>query len=112
MNEIGSGVNQQKTGYQQGRSRSGQFEPGKSGNPAGRNKGSKNKLTQLRHDYLLPILPEAIEKLTIAVTDGERWAIELVVSYSMSKPKPHDPEELEEFEQRLIELEQMATRKM
>ena len=45
-----------------------------------------------------------------AVTDGERWAVELVVTYSMSRPKPADPEEMEEFEERLTELEQLASR--
>ena len=99
------------TGNQQDRESNGQFSPGQSGNPAGRSVGSRNKLSKLREEFLLPILPEAIEKLYAAVREGERWAIELVVTYSMPKPKPVDPEELEEYEQRLTELEEMARRK-
>ncbi|MCH8247461.1 MAG: hypothetical protein IH951_13795 [Bacteroidetes bacterium] len=106
-----SQVDLKTTGNQQDRESNGQFSPGQSGNPAGRSVGSKNKLSKIREEYLLPILPEAIEKLYAAVKDGDRWAIELVVSYSMSKPKPVDPDELEEFEQRLLELEEMAARK-
>ena len=99
------------TGNKQARITNGRFAPGQSGNPAGRSVGSRNKLSKLREEFLLPILPEAIEKLYAAVREGERWAIELVVTYSMPKPKPVDPEELEEYEQRLTELEEMAQRK-
>lgn len=104
-------MNQQTTGIKQDRDAHGRFPPGQSGNPAGRRVGSKNKLSKLREEYLLPILPEAIEKLKAAVNEGDRWAVELVVTYSMSKPKPVDPEELEAFELRLNELEQMAHRR-
>jgi hypothetical protein len=100
-----------KTGEKQARKADGRFLPGKSGNPAGRTPGSKNKLSALREEYLLPIFPEAIEKLHTAVQDGERWAIELVVTYSIPRPKPVDPDELEEFEERLAELEETARRK-
>jgi hypothetical protein len=55
-----------------------------------------------------PILPDAVEKLRQAVSDGERWAVELVVTYLIPKPKPVDPEEIAEFERRLEDLEQMA----
>ena len=89
----------------------GRFTPGTSGNPGGRPPGIKDKRVTTREEWLGPILPEAIEKLHTAVKEGERWAIELVVTYSMPKPKPVDPEELEGFEIRLIELEQMASRK-
>ncbi len=101
-------INVQKAGEQQERQENGQFAPGQSGNPEGRKHGSKNKLSKLREKLLIPILPEAIDKLKTAVGEGQRWAIELVVSYSISKPKPVDPEELDEFERRLDELEQMA----
>ena len=53
-----------------------------------------------------PLLPDAIEKLRDAVSEGEKWAVELVVTYCLPKPKPIDPEELEEFEQRLLQLEE------
>ena len=103
-------MSQQTTGNKQDRDAHGRFPPGQSGNPVGRKAGSKNKLSKLREEYLLPILPEAIQKLRAAVADGERWAVELVVTYSMSKPKPVDPEEMEEFEERLDQLEQIAPR--
>ena len=96
------------TGIKQGRETNGQFPAGQSGNPAGRTVGSKNKLSKLREEYLLPILPEAIDKLKAAVTNGERWSVELVLSYSFPKLKRLDPDELEEFERRLDQLEQVA----
>jgi len=101
LNEIRSGTDQE-------RDPSGRFSPGTSGNPSGRPPGIKDKRVSAREELLGPILPEAIEKLHAAVKEGERWAIELVVTYSMPKPKPVDPEELDEFERRLDELEQMA----
>jgi len=85
-----------------------QFRPGQSGNPGGRPKGSQNKSTKLRNELLGPILPSAIEQLNDAVSEGERWAVELVVTYCLPKPKPVDPEELEEFEHRLAQLEEAA----
>ena len=104
-------VDLKTTGDKQVRESSGQFSPGRSGNPAGRKQGSRNKLSKLREELLIPLFPDAVKKLKASVAAGERWAIELVVGYSISKPKPVDPEELEEFGQRLIELEQMAGRK-
>ena len=103
-NEIRSGTDQERDSR-------GRYSPGTSGNPTGRPPGITDKRVSIREELLGPILPEAIEKLHAAVRDGERWAIELVVTYSMPKPKPVDPEELEEYEQRLTELEEMAQRK-
>lgn len=105
MNQIRSGAEHDD------RDGKGRFSPGVSGNPGGRPPGIKDKRVSIREELLSPILPEAIEKLHAAVREGERWAIELVVTYSMPKPKPVDPEELEEYEQRLTELEEMARRK-
>ncbi len=85
-----------------------QFGPGQSGNPLGRPKGSKNKATKLREELLGPILPEAVEQLHEAVRAGQKWAIEMTISYSLPKPKPIDTEELAEIEKRLNELEQVA----
>ena len=96
----------------QERDHSGRFNPGASGNPAGRPPGIKDKRVSIREQMLGPILPEAIEKLHAAVKEGERWAIETVVAYSMPKLKPVDPDELTHFEERLAELEEIAlTRK-
>jgi len=95
----------------QDRDSRGRYTPGTSGNPGGRPPGIKDKRVTNREEWLGPILPEAIEKLHAAVREGERWAVEMTIAYSLPKPKPVDPEELEEFEQRLIELEQMAGRK-
>ena len=98
----------QTTGDLQDRDGRGRFSPGQSGNPTGRRPGSKNRATKLREELLDPILPEAIEKLAEAVSEGERWAVELCISYCLPKPKPVDPEELDEFEKRLAELEEAA----
>lgn len=89
----------------QDRDRTGRFAPGTSGNPLGRPKGSRNKATKLREELLDPILPEAIEKLREAVSEGEKWAVEMAIAYSLPKPKPVDPDELAEFEERLSHLE-------
>ena len=92
----------------QDRDARGKFTPGASGNPAGRPPGIKDKRVTLREELLGPLLPEAIEKLHAAVKEGERWAVELVVTYSIPKPKTVDPEELLEFDLRLDELEALA----
>lgn len=104
-------MTQIRSRLEQDRDPSGRFIPGTSGNPSGRPPGIKDKRVTVREELLGPILPEAVEKLHAAVRDGERWAIELVVIYSIPKPKPVDPDELEEFEQRLMELEELARRK-
>ncbi len=99
------------TGEKADRGSNGRFQPGNSANPAGRPKGGKNRATKLREELLGPILPEAVQKLHEAVKAGERWAIEMTFAYCLPKPKPVDPEELEAFEQRLNELEHMASGK-
>ena len=104
-------MNQIRSGSEQERNESGQFLPGVSGNPTGRPPGRADKRVTARDQLLGPILPEAIEKLHTAVQEGERWAIELVVSYSLPKPRPIDPEEMQELEQRLEDLEQLAARR-
>jgi hypothetical protein len=101
-------MNQKTTGDLTDRDSQGRFQPGSPGNPTGRPKGSKNKATRLREELLGPILPEAVEKLRQAVSDGERWAVEMAIAYSFPKPKPVDPDEIAEFEERLEHLEQLA----
>ncbi len=104
MNQIRSGMNHD-------RDTQGRFTPGTSGNPSGRPPGITDKRVAVKRQLLEPLLPEAIEKLAAAITEGERWAIEITISYCLPKPKPVDPEELEEFDRRLDELEELATRK-
>ena len=101
-------MDRKTTGDVAARDASGRFEPGNSANPSGRPKGSKNKTTKLREELLGPILPEAVEKLHESVKAGERWAVEMTISYSLPKPKPIDTEEMAEFEERLDQLENMA----
>ena len=101
-------MSQLKTGQKPGRDASGRFESGNSANPNGRPRGSLNKATKLREELLGPILPEAVERLHEAVKAGEKWAIEMTISYSLPKPKPIDTEEMAEFEERLEQLEQIA----
>jgi hypothetical protein len=95
----------------QDRDTQGRFSPGASGNPSGRPAGITDKRVAVKKQLLEPLLPEAIEKLAEAISEGERWAIEITIAYCLPKPKPVDPEELEEFEQRLMELEELARRK-
>ena len=101
MNEIRSSTDHERDSR-------GRYSPGTSGNPNGRPPGIKDKRVTSREELLGPILPEAIEKLHVAVKEGERWAIEMVVAYSLPKPKPVDSEEMAEFEERLLELEDIA----
>jgi len=96
------------TGEKADRGSNGRFQPGNSANPAGRPKGGKNKATKMREELLGPILPEAVEKLHAAVEAGDKWAIEMTISYSLPKPKSIDTEEMAEFEERLIQLEEIA----
>ena len=99
-------MTEQTTGANQERDSNGYFLPGQSGNPAGRPIGSKNKVTKARHELLGPILPEAVQKLHEAVQSGEKWAIELVIGYSLPRPKPVDTEEMAEFDERMQKLEE------
>ena len=101
-------MSENRAGDDQVRAGNGQFLPGVSGNPAGRPKGIPDKRVQAKEALLGRLLPRAIEKLEAAIDADERWAIELVVGYSLPKPRPSDPEELDELEQRLRDLEQLA----
>ncbi len=104
-------MSENRSGMEQVRDEHGHFLPGVSGNPAGRTPGIKDKRVKAREDLLGPILPKAIEKLEAAVAEGERWAIELVVSYSIPKPRPIDSDEMQELDLRLQDLEELASRK-
>ena len=87
------------------RDNSGRFTPGTSGNPSGRPPGITDRRVTAKKRLLEPLLPDAIDKLRDAVSAGDKWAIELVVTYCLPRPKPVDPEELDEFEERLARLE-------
>ena len=104
-------MNEIRTGAEHERDTQGRFTPGTSGNPTGRPPGITDKRVAVKKQLLEPLLPEAIEKLAEAISAGERWAIEITIAYCLPKPKPVDPEELEEFERRLDELEELASRK-
>lgn len=99
-----------RTGADVVRNDRGQFLPGASGNAAGRPKGIVDKRVKAKEDLLGKLLPKAIAKLTQEVEKGERWAIELVVSYCLPKPRPVDPDEVQELEERLEDLERCAAR--
>jgi hypothetical protein len=103
-------VSEIRTGTDQVRNGEGKFLAGVSGNPAGRPKGIVDKRVKAKEDLLGPLLPKAIEKLTAELDKGERWAIELVVSFSIPKPRPVDTDEMRELGERLADLEQLAAR--
>ena len=100
-----------RSGTNQDRDTQGRFSPGASGNPSGRPPGITDKRVAMTKLLLEPLLPETVERLGEAVSNGEKWAIEAVLRYCLPKPKPVDPDELEEFERRLNELEELAARK-
>jgi hypothetical protein len=104
-------MNEIRSGSEQARDDRGKFLKGVSGNPSGRPSGIRDRRVHIREDLLGPLLPNAIQKLSAAVDEGERWAIELVVSYSLPKPRPVDPDEVQEIEDRLSDLEQLTARK-
>lgn len=97
-----------RSGTEQDRDSSGRFTPGTSGNPSGRPPGIKDKRVSEREKFLGPILPEAVQQLNEAVKSGEKWAIELTISYSLPKPRAVDVDEMDEFEKRLTELETLT----
>lgn len=74
------------------RTSTGEFAPGESGNPDGRPKGSRNKITLLKHslelqlreqskDFLPGVLKQAIE----LALQGDRQMIKLLLDLHMSK---------------------------
>jgi hypothetical protein len=80
----------------------------------GRPKGSRNK----RGQFSKELTTQALEQLTLAVSNGEAWAVQEVFKRTHPALKPITPtdsldgemlmlkmKEIEEFEQRLIALE-------
>lgn len=79
----------------------GLFPKGKSGNPAGRPKGSKNLSTRLKNDMELAVrqaisVADVIEvwnEVVKAAKDGSRQAQKLVLDYTLTKPRDADDDE-------------------
>jgi hypothetical protein len=72
------------------RSEGGKFAKGSPGRPV----GSRNKLGKQFLEQIKSMGPDAIQKLYEAVLSGEKWSIELVISYILPKERTV---ELEEF---------------
>jgi len=66
------------------------FRKGESGNPAGRPKGSKNKVRFDPHEILGPLLDDAIGVIADAVRAGDIAAAKLVLDKLIANPKPID----------------------
>lgn len=74
------------------RAEDGTFLPGKSGNPAGRPKGSKNKITLLKQELetelreqAAPQMKEVLAKAFELAQAGDRSMIKLLLELHMSK---------------------------
>ncbi len=68
-----------KTDEKQGERRGGRFRPGESGNPAGRPKGSRNRVTQICADLLADASAEVMERVIRMAKRGDRVALRLCV---------------------------------
>lgn len=66
------------------------FQRGQSGNPAGRPKGSKNKIRFDPYDVLGPLLDDAVRVIADAVRAGDLAAARLVLDKLIANPKPAD----------------------
>jgi hypothetical protein len=66
------------------------FQRGQSGNPAGRPKGSKNRIRFDPHEVLAPLLDDAVKVIADAVRAGDLAAAKLVLDKLVANPKPAD----------------------
>ena len=66
------------------------FIKGRSGNPAGRPKGSKNKVRFDPHEVLGPLVDDAVTVIADAVRAGDIGAAKLVLDKLIANPKPTD----------------------
>jgi hypothetical protein len=66
------------------------FQRGQSGNPAGRPRGSKNRIRFDPHEVLGPLLDDAIKVIADAVRAGDLTAAKLVLDKLIANPKPAD----------------------
>jgi hypothetical protein len=77
------------------RSESGQFVKGVSGNPAGRPKGSKNKITELKQDLEVAVrsnvnpqdISDIVERMVIEAKTGNVQAAKLILDKTISNAK-------------------------
>jgi|OM-RGC.v1.027431085 hypothetical protein len=83
----------------------GKFAKGVSGNPSGRPKNSKNKLTLLRQslelqlrEQVAPFMPDIIAKAAEMAKKGDRSMIKLLTELHMSKSAPEATEAREKLE--------------
>jgi hypothetical protein len=58
---------------------SGRYAPGSSGNPSGRPRGSRNRVSELAHDLLGGAAEEVVQRLIVMARDGDRFALRLVL---------------------------------
>ena len=79
------------------RDEEGKFVAGKSGNPSGRPRGSKNKITLLRQSLELQLREQAapdmagvMDTAVKLALDGDRAMIKLLLEMHMSKSSPDD----------------------
>lgn len=76
------------------------WKPGESGNPAGRPKGSKNRVTLIKTDVELTLrefsskyVPEVLRVAIQKALEGDNDMIKLILGLHMSKPQHHDSED-------------------
>jgi hypothetical protein len=87
------------------RSNQGKFLPGVSGNPKGRPRGAKNKLTLLRQSLELQLreqvesrMPEVMEKIVELALQGDRHMLKLLADTHLSKGSIDEREAKEKYE--------------
>jgi len=65
------------------------FKPGQSGNPCGRRKGSKNKITLFREE-LEACLPDVLERLIVSAKKGSYRQVKMVLERTLPPLRPQD----------------------
>jgi Family of unknown function (DUF5681) len=67
----------------------GRFVKGTSGNPRGRPKGSRNRITELARDILDSNAEDLVQKLVELARDGDRLALRLVIDRVIPTRRDH-----------------------